>query len=712
MLLVGAGLTMADVAHVLGDGHRVLHTVSRHGLLPLAHRAGPATPVAAPPVPAEDLTWPQLRHLVFEHLRSAVASGGDWRAAIDSLRPVTSSLWNRLDEDEQARFLAFGARRWDRARHRVEPGMGAGLAERHRQRQLVNHVGEVARCDDTDDGIRVTLTDSTVIEVAAVVNCTGPRSDVRSDPDPLVLNLLLSGVIHPGPHNIGLATDAHGRVLGADRRPTRIWTLGPMRRGQLWESTAVPEIRAQAAGLAEAIIADLPAAKTRRRPRDVYGLPVSASHEAAGSTTAPWLGSCACRTAAPALIADAVAADPSFALGHAALALLGHEWAAPGVDVGASLDAAMRFSTAPTNASSSSSGWSRDRIRRPGPRSASALIAHIQAYPEDALAVSVAVPTIAFGGATEVPQEAWALVEGLAPAYGDDWWYRGLLAFIRQEQQRWDEAMELATASLAVEPALGARGARPYARALRDRRSRRRAGLARPWIATRGPATSQRVHFSWHAALHELALGDAHAAMVRYTAQLAPPRVGGVRALVDSASLLWRGHALGFWGWPAIAELLDTVPPEFLSDPPTPFLALHAAVALAAAEDRTGLLGLASKARAHSHPAFNTTIAELAEALAALVDGNAGLATDRLLALTGVGALGGSAAQREVVEETLLFAAVTARRHDVAMDLLRARLDRRPSPRDGAQLLDLARFPTRERTAGSREIRAFQPRTY
>ena len=51
VLLVGSGLTMADVAHVLADGHRVLHTVSRHGLLPLAHRTVPAAPVPAPAVP-------------------------------------------------------------------------------------------------------------------------------------------------------------------------------------------------------------------------------------------------------------------------------------------------------------------------------------------------------------------------------------------------------------------------------------------------------------------------------------------------------------------------------------------------------------------------------------------------------------------------------------------------------------------------------------
>src|SRR6476469_1742290 len=72
-----------------------------------------------------------------------------------------------------------------------------------------------------------------------------------------------------------------------------------------------------------------------------------------------------------------------------------------------------------------------------------------------ALLLSVAVPTIAFAGVTTVPQDAWNIVERCAPAYGDDWWFTGLLAFMRQEQGRFDEAMSLACLSLDVEPGAG-----------------------------------------------------------------------------------------------------------------------------------------------------------------------------------------------------------------------------------------------------------------
>ena len=68
-----------------------------------------------------------------------------------------------------------------------------------------------------------------------------------------------------------------------------------------------------------------------------------------------------------------------------------------------------------------------------------------------------------------------------------------------------------------------------------------------PWITTCGRHATHRAHFSWHAALHELATGDGDAVRRRYWDQLAPPVVTGVRGLVDSASLLWRCEMTGSW---------------------------------------------------------------------------------------------------------------------------------------------------------------------
>ncbi|HLU41803.1 MAG TPA: hypothetical protein VKZ55_05355, partial [Microthrixaceae bacterium] len=53
---------------------------------------------------------------------------------------------------------------------------------------------------------------------------------------------------------MGLRTE-QGRLVdsnGSAEAP--IWTLGALRRGELWESTAVPEIAAQASAVATAVL--------------------------------------------------------------------------------------------------------------------------------------------------------------------------------------------------------------------------------------------------------------------------------------------------------------------------------------------------------------------------------------------------------------------------------------------------------------------------
>ena len=54
---------------------------------------------------------------------------------------------------------------------------------------------------------------------------------------------------------IGLEVDDHSRVAGGDR----LWALGPLTKGRYWEIIAVPDIREQAAAVAEDIARELDA---------------------------------------------------------------------------------------------------------------------------------------------------------------------------------------------------------------------------------------------------------------------------------------------------------------------------------------------------------------------------------------------------------------------------------------------------------------------
>ncbi|MGZ4598445.1 MAG: FAD/NAD(P)-binding protein [Oryzihumus sp.] len=688
VLLVGTRLTMVDVALSAARPGRMLYAVSRHGRLPTVHAAHPQPGVEPTDLPDElDLDGASLREAVLAHVRRTVRETGDWRPAIDGLRAHTGRLWSALCDDCRADFLRQDASGWDVHRHRMPRRTAAAVSQMRAAGALQVATGEVVAVDDDGSALVVHLSDGTTRRVGYVVNCTGPLADVELAGDPLLTALLDHGRAVPGPVRMGLATDRDGRVRAADHSVGSLWTLGTPRRGELWESTAIPEIRAQAATIAEALVGAL-AVPGRRRPRDLMGLSLSTSAAAAAAYNDGLGRVLRVQSGADDAFRRAAELDPGFALAHAALALLGHEGGAGG-DVSAYLAAAQGAVRA--------RGDDRERslvdvitrrVQDCRGGGATALVHHIEAYPRDALAVSAAVPTIAFSGVTDVQQEAWALVEGLAPAYGDDWWYAGLLAFVRQDQGRYDEAAALAGSALRIDAASGhAVHAQTH---VYYETGQHVAGLQwlSPWIATSGRGASHRAHFSWHAALHELSLGDLDALHRRYDGELAPPHVTGVRALVDSASLLWRCRMTGSWTedlpLPAVLELVGV---ELLERPSTPFTAMHAALALAAAGDVAGLSRLRAHAAATANPVMTDVVVSLCDALVAVVEARWCEAV-RVLRLLGpwLVQLGGSAAQREIVEDTLLHALIGARRCDEARALLEARLDRRPSPLDRQRL--------------------------
>jgi len=412
---------------------------------------------------------------------------------------------------------------------------------------------------------------------------------------------------------------------------------------------------------------------------DRYGYQLTATREAAAAYDRGLGDLLRLRVGAVDRFATSVALDPTFALGHAALALLGHEMCAP-VDVHARLgDAARLAGRAGERERSHVHAVTAHVLGDSAP-----LVDHLRRWPRDALLLSTAVPTIAFAGVTEVPAEAWAIVERAAPAYGEDWWFTGLLAFVRQGQGRFDEALALSVRSLAEEPAAGhSAHARAHAH---YETGDHEGGLSwmDGWVVGDGAATESLSHFCWHAALHELSLGDLEAVRRRYDTQLRPEQGLGCRALVDTGSLLFRwALTSGAGSVPSMSSVADAVGREPLERPATPFLALHAGVVLLALGDRAGLRRLAGWAAHHERPTQREVVAPLVRGLELMASGRSSAAADALGRLTAVlPRLGGSDAQREVVEEARIAALLRAGRDDQARVVLDARLDRRRSPRD------------------------------
>jgi len=258
VVLVGTGLTAVDAAITLLEGHparRVVMT-SRQGLLPFGHVEQSSTAWVSP-IPSGPLTADQLAELVAEQFAAAARVGVDWRPVVDGLRAPTQSLWQRLDLDERRRFLSAHARQWEIRRHRMATGVAARIASYRDEGRLLVVPGGVEAIDDHGERAEVRLPGlPDPVFVDAVVNCTGPMTDVSRTTDPLLRSLVDRGVLTPDPLRLGVSCTPEGQILDESGQVVPgLYVVGPPRKGTLWESTAVPEIRNQAAALAR-VLAD------------------------------------------------------------------------------------------------------------------------------------------------------------------------------------------------------------------------------------------------------------------------------------------------------------------------------------------------------------------------------------------------------------------------------------------------------------------------
>jgi len=70
--------------------------------------------------------------------------------------------------------------------------------------------------------------------------------------------LFADGRVRPGSLGVGLDADEDGRLIDrAGQTGTRLYALGPLLQGKLFESTAMPEIKVQAYRLASTVLDEL-----------------------------------------------------------------------------------------------------------------------------------------------------------------------------------------------------------------------------------------------------------------------------------------------------------------------------------------------------------------------------------------------------------------------------------------------------------------------
>jgi len=312
---------------------------------------------------------------------------------------------------------------------------------------------------------------------------------------------------------------------------------------------------------------------------------------------------------------------------------------------------------------------------------------HLADFPRDALLVNQASSAIGFAGRPDREEYRMAFLERLAPAYGDDWWFQSALAFTYHEIDRYEDSRRLSERSLSQYPANAGAShnlAHIYFETLDTDAG---AAFLTDWMAGYDARASFHCHLAWHLAMFELHRGRYAQALdifERDVVAAVNPRL----AMIDGSALLWRFRLDGQDGgsgrpldWRPLAELAERV-----SRPGFVFGEIHAALAYAASGDEAALTRLMDGLRAldaKGHPIAGTVALPMVQGVAAFVAGDHAGALAHFEPVEGqMHRVGGSHAQWELFEETMVASYLALERFDAALRLVRRRLQRRASPRD------------------------------
>ena len=304
-----------------------------------------------------------------------------------------------------------------------------------------------------------------------------------------------------------------------------------------------------------------------------------------------------------------------------------------------------------------------------------AIRGHVTEHPRDVIVAQTCTSIFGLIGLSGQPgreAELLAYTTTLAPHYVEDWWFLSQHAFSLVETGQTARAATMIDRSLALNPH-NAHAAHVRAH-VHYEAGEAAAGLAflDRWLESYDTKGIIHGHLSWHVALWALEQGNADLMWRTIDTCIAPGATSGrpLNVLSDNASVLFRarlaGHTVSAERWQAISNYAKRAFPTTGIG----FADLHAALAHAMAGDRETLDAIIANA---AGPAADL-VREAAQAYRAFADRDWVRATKHLIAAMADHArIGGSRAQRDLLEFTLLAALSNQGRSQEARDLLALR---------------------------------------
>jgi tetratricopeptide (TPR) repeat protein len=311
-----------------------------------------------------------------------------------------------------------------------------------------------------------------------------------------------------------------------------------------------------------------------------------------------------------------------------------------------------------------------------------ALYAHLAAWPRDALVVAVAAnPNGLIGGSGRIGQkhQIAVLMGTLAPHYDGDFWFMSYHAMALSENGQLAAARAKIEQSLAANPN-NAHGAHGFAHVCYESGELEAARtFLSSWLATYPRDGFFYGHVSWHLTLCELQAGNWPEALRLYRDAIALDRHSGgpQQKVSDGAAFLWRSELAGNPRDAAAWRSLYGYANSALPRPGNGLADLHVILVEAAMGDDAALDARARQieelAREGRYPS-GSYLPTLARGFRAFERGDFSHVIQMLAPLAGQNErIGGSRAQHDLIEFTLLEAYIKANRLEEARRLLSMR---------------------------------------
>jgi len=260
VLIIGNGLTMVDtVIGLCEQGFKdKVYSISPNGFNILPHRHNGLKYSKLTEELPDKPTLKELVDIVYKHIRIVREFGISAEPVIDSLRPFTQKLWKNLTDKEKELFMSRFRHLWGVARHRIPLQLHDRIQNLRIEGKLNIRSGKIIDIISLGENIEVEYFDrkegkNEKLVVSRVINCTGPETNVMNLEKNFLKNCLMNGIISQDNLKLGIKTDIDTfQVIDSKGFPQpNLFTIGSNLKGELWESTAVNELRSQSEKLAE-----------------------------------------------------------------------------------------------------------------------------------------------------------------------------------------------------------------------------------------------------------------------------------------------------------------------------------------------------------------------------------------------------------------------------------------------------------------------------